>query len=558
MAVSCFVKRGEERQSIIVGHYFPDTMNNKYRVMKVVNRCLLLGAGGVAMSMAGACAASSGSEDELGEEVAALVQAPTPGSAGIGDALFPTLGNGGYDVIHYDLELRYETSAPSQSVDGNATILARATQSLSRFDLDFAGDSVGAVSVNGSHAGAVRDGEELVITPSRPIRNGEFFIVRVEHFAASPKVPDPRVLLGTPFVQGVDGSAWLAQPNGAHSIFPSNDHPSDKASYSFRINVPEGTTAAASGISLGHCTINGRTTWAFLQIEPMASELAQVSVGAQTLIDRGLHNGVAFRDAVPTRLAAELEPKLAIELAHLDWLEARLGAYPFKSYGSLLVDSPIGVALESQTLSLYSTSLFSRPETSYAPIMVHELAHQWFGDSVAPAKWADVWLNEGHATWYEYQFRTAADPARFETFLRTIYRFGDLFRAAFGPVASPLSGDPNALFSNNAYFGGMLVLYALRQQVGDALFQDIERAWVTTYRGRSASTADFIALASQVSGQDLTAYLNDWLYGTKTPAMPGHPDWVVLPAPTAAALTAELPALPAELVDGSEWQWKWQ
>jgi aminopeptidase N len=532
-------------------------MKNKHRVMKVVSSHLLLWAGGVAVVAASACALPAGSDDETSVEVAALAQAPTPGSAGIGDALFPTLGNGGYDVVHYDLDLRYETSAPGQPLDGVATILARATQSLSRFDLDFGGDSVGEVTVNGCHAAAARDGEELVISPTRPIRNGELFIVRVEHFVATPKVPDPTVLLGAPFVLARDGSAWVGQPNGAHVIFPSNDHPSDKASFSFRINVPEGTTAVASGLSLGHYTANGRTTWTYLQIEPMATELAQLAVGAQTVIERGVHHGVVFRDVVPTRQAAELEPKLAIELAHLDWLEERVGAYPFKTYGSLSVDTALGFALESQTLSLYSSSFFSRPETSYAPVMVHELAHQWFGDSVAPAKWADVWMNEGHATWYEFSFRFQ-DPAVFTNFMKVVYRFGDQFRASYGPVASPRSGEPTALFNNNVYFGGALALFALRQQVGEAKFQDIERAWVTHYQGRSASTADFIALASQVSGQDLTAFLNAWLYGTRTPAMPGHPDWVVTPAPAALQLGVEAPILPAEVLDGSEWQWKWQ
>ena len=76
----------------------------------------------------------------------------SPGAAGIGDRLFPGLGNGGYDVQHYDLDLRYATSAPSQPIDGTVTIFARATQSLSRFDLDFAGQSVGGVTVNGAPA----------------------------------------------------------------------------------------------------------------------------------------------------------------------------------------------------------------------------------------------------------------------------------------------------------------------------------------------------------------------------------------------------------------------
>ena len=94
---------------------------------------------------------------------------PSPGAAGIGDPLFPGLGNGGYDVQHYDLDLRYATSAPSQPIDGTVTIVARATQALSSFDLDFAGQSVGGVSVDGRPAQWRRDGDELVVTPRRSL-----------------------------------------------------------------------------------------------------------------------------------------------------------------------------------------------------------------------------------------------------------------------------------------------------------------------------------------------------------------------------------------------------
>jgi aminopeptidase N len=186
--------------------------------------------------------------------------------------------------------------------------------------------------------------------------------------------------------------------------------------------------------------------------------------------------------------------------------------------------------------------------------MVHELAHMWFGDSVAPQQWSDVWQNEGHAAWYEFSSRFGLDSAQFTSFMRAVYGAGDLFRAILGPVAQPPSGDLLALFNNNVYLGGALTLYALRQQVGDPTFRAIERAWVRTFRGRSASTEDFIALASRVSGQDLTVFLRDWLFGTKTPAMPGHPDWTVNPFPPAladqplAARAAALAlALPPEL-----------
>jgi aminopeptidase N len=175
--------------------------------------------------------------------------------------------------------------------------------------------------------------------------------------------------------------------------------------------------------------------------------------------------------------------------------------------------------------------------------MVHELAHMWFGDDVAPYEWSDVWLNEGHATWYQWTF--AAEHGELaENFngfdnlddnMHFVYQISDLLHAQYGPIAQPPSGEATELFNPQVYWSGALTLYALRQKIGDAAFQRVERAWVSRYSGDSVSTHDFIALASRVSGQDLTAFLTAWLYGTKSPPMPGHPDWVAIqPADTAA------------------------
>jgi aminopeptidase N len=170
----------------------------------------------------------------------------------------------------------------------------------------------------------------------------------------------------------------------------------------------------------------------------------------------------------------------------------------------------------------------------------------WFGDSVSPYEWSDLWLNEGHASWYEFTYAaekgfladdTVGYPdeigyADLESLMRAVYAHGDQWRHDFGPVALP---NAATLFSHNAYHGGALVLYALRQVVGDPVFRTLEREWPQRFGGGPASTADFIAFASQVAGQDLTKLLTDWLYGTKTPPMPGHPDWTVDPVGAAPA-----------------------
>ena len=478
---------------------------------------------------------------------ASAFERPSPGAAGIGDRLFPTLGNGGYDVQHYDLDLRYETASPSQSIDGTVTILAKATQSLSRFNLDFAGDSVGRVTVNGLPAKFAREGDELVITPRAPLPKGLPFVVQVSHYVSHPSEPNPDELLSTAFFITPDGSATAGQPDGAHVFMPSNDHPRDKASFTIRFDVPAGTTAIANGVQVAKTTAHGRTHYVFLQRQPMATELVQLAVGRYQLIGRGVHDGTLVRDAIAPSLASLLADKLPTEITHLDWMQDQVGDYPFDAYGSLVLDVTLGFALETQTLSLFDKPWFDGTYGGrgvWEPTMVHELSHMWFGDSVAPYSWDDLWLNEGHATWYEWTWAAANGEleedigiADFEELMEVLYSLGDRYRAAYGPVGRPLSGQPEQLFSAQVYFGGALVLYALRQQVGETAFRRIERAWVSRYRDGVASTQDFIALASAVSGQDLTAFLNAWVYGTTTPPMPGHPDWTVDPAATTAART---------------------
>jgi aminopeptidase N len=466
---------------------------------------------------------------------------PSPGAAGIGDRLYPTLGNGGYDALHYDLDLRYATSAPSQGIDGTMTMRARATQALSRFDLDFSGAGVGSVLVDGRRASFQRSGEELVVTPARAIRKHHRFVVQVRHFTANPTVPDPDEFLSTAFFITPDGSATSGQPNAMHSVFPSNDHPRDKASFSFRFDVPKGITAVANGVLVGRHNRGDRSIWSYRQRQPMATELTQLAVGTYSVVPRGRVDGVEVRDVVPTRLKAQYDDKLPVEKSQLRWMREKAGAYPFDLYGSLVVDTTLGFALETQTLSLYDTPWFTQyPRGVWDPVMLHELAHQWFGDSVAPYEWSDLWQNEGHATWYEVTYADEkgflADDVGFDNLtelMQYLYQRGDVYRSNYGPVARPRSGDVDELFSNQAYYGGALVLYALRQKVGTATFQRIERAWVRKYEGRSASTRDYIRLASRVSGRDLDGFLTRWLYGTSTPAMPGHPDWTVDPVQAA-------------------------
>jgi aminopeptidase N len=458
---------------------------------------------------------------------------PSPGAAGLGDRLYPLLGNGGYDVQNYDLALTYPAEDPLQTVTGDVTIMAVATQDLSRFDLDFGGAGVGKVSVDGHAAMFSRSGEELIITPRRYLARNHRFTVTVSDFTAKPVPANADSPAG--FVTTEDGTVLAGQPNESHLLFPSNDHPRDKATYSIALTYPSGWVGVANGKATGEHVHDGLVTSSYREGKPMASELVQLAVGAFVVQSRPAVNGTPIRDVVPARLASTLLPKADIERSQIAWMESKVGAYPFEDYGSLVIDADLGFALETQTLSLYDTGLFGTPAYVLNPVMAHELAHQWFGDSVAPSSWSDVWQNEGHATWYELLYadetgvfqKYTGYPNR-EAYFKNVYFKGDRYRDRYGPVAQPLSSESIwDVFNPNVYDGGALVLYALQQKIGTTKFDRLERTWVSKYRGKSASTEDFITLASQVSGRDLHSFLTAWLYGTTTPAMPGHADWPV-------------------------------
>jgi aminopeptidase N len=341
-----------------------------------------------------------------------------------------------------------------------------------------------------------------------------------------------------------DGSVTAGQPDRAHEIYPVNDHTADKATYSFVIDVPEGTTAAANGVLTSRRTSGGRTVWRYEMRQPMASQLIQVAVGQLDIIDQGRSRGVRLRDVVASTLADDppVQAGLSHTAEHMDYMTSFVGRYPFDVYGILAADELFAYALETQTLSLHPGFVVDEtqfPPENAQPVMVHELAHQWFGDDLAIAEWSDLWLSEGHATWYEARYADETFGISFVDRMHAVYEESNQLRADFGPVARPSSNGFLELFSNNVYDGGALVLYALHNRVGERRFYEIERTWAQKYSGESVSTWDFILHAARVSRDPgVIPFLARWVFGETVPPMPGHPDWVSPPAtdaPVAAA-----------------------
>ncbi|MBK3627782.1 M1 family metallopeptidase [Streptomyces sp. MBT49] len=451
---------------------------------------------------------------------------------GVGDRLFPYLGNPGYDVASYDLALVYggANDKPLQAV---TTIDAWTTTYLDRINLDFAHGKVESVEVDGATAAFASAGDDLVVTPQKSLPAGSWVRITVRHTS------DPVSADGQDggWVKTADGLAMANQADAAHLVFPCNDHPSDKAMFTIRVTAPDAYTAVANGLPTGVERAGGSTTWTYRTQHPMATELAQVSIGRSTVVHREGPHALPVRDVVPTKDRAALEPWLKKTPAQIAWMEGKVGPYPFETYGLLMADASTGFELETQTLSLFEKDLFTEPaypKWYVESIMVHELSHQWFGDSVSPRTWSDLWLNEGHATWYEalYAEEKGGGGHTLEARMKAAYGASDRWRASGGPPASPKAPNPGqkiSIFRPNVYDGAALVLYALRQEIGRAAFEHLERAWVHNHRDATASTADFERLAQEISGRDLTRFFKDWLYGAKTPTMPGHPDWKQAP-----------------------------
>ena len=217
-----------------------------------------------------------------------------PGAPGIGDPYYPKAGNGGYDAEHYTLDLTYRPGA--NRLAGVATMHATAIQNLSRFNLDLDGLRVLSVQVDGRSADWSRNGGELRIRPARHLRVGELFTTVVSYGGVPQTLPD-----GSGFFHTSDGALVVGEPEVAATWFPVNDHPSDKASYTFRVTSPRGRPVVANGELIGHRTVDGWTTWHWEAREPMASYLATASVGRWNL-RQYRHRDIEMVDAIDPKL----------------------------------------------------------------------------------------------------------------------------------------------------------------------------------------------------------------------------------------------------------------
>jgi aminopeptidase N len=438
----------------------------------------------------------------------------TPGAAGGGDAFYPSGGNGGYDVKNYAVKLDYEPQ--NEQLAGDVTITARATQDLSSFNLDLRGFNVGTVTVNGSPAGFTRKGQELTITPASGLRRNRDFTARIVYSGHVNNVRDPDHARDG-WIPTEDGAYVVNEPQGTPSWLPVNDSLKDFATWDFTVTVPKGRTVVANGTLVSKTDSGNRTTWRWRETSPMVSYLATVTNGFFEVRTRTLANGLPEFNAVDpqTRFYGEKTPRpedawanLAVQPEAIDFLSGLYGAYPFESVGGIVDWAPnVFFALETQT----------KPNYDVLPdelTIVHELAHQWFGDALVLDHWSDMWLNEGFATWSEWIWNEHKGVKSAHDQFVELYATPEDSAAGqdlWFPAPNALP-DASELFATPVYDRGALTLQALREKVGEDTFMQIVRTWYGENRYSNVTTADFIATAERVSGMQLDHFFDVWLF----------------------------------------------
>lgn len=434
------------------------------------------------------------------------------GAAGLGDPYFPGLGNGGYDVDHYTIELDVDPVA--NEIAGTTTIAAAATATLRSFNLDFSGLDVAGVTVDERPARFRRDGTELVVEPAAALAGGEAFVAAVTYSGTPEPTSIPGLGLSLGW-QGGDGATFVvSEPSGAQTWYPVNDHPSDKATYTYRITVPAGYAVAANGVLAAVEDAGAATTYVWEVDQPMASYLATVIVDRLERFEDVGPGGTPIRHYFPDDVADG--PRMFARTAEMmEFMESIAGPYPFDAYG-IAIAGDFSAAIETQTLSLFGGGINAVSQAVVDRVAIHELAHQWYGDSVSPATWQDVWLNEGFATMFEWLWLEHVDGrARYDDIVASTHVL--VVAEAMEPPADP---GAESLLSGGVYLRGALTLAALRAEVGDEAFLATLRAFYDRFAYGNAATADFVAVASEVAGRDLAAFLAPWLYDPVAPPLP--------------------------------------
>jgi len=417
------------------------------------------------------------------------------------EPFFPRAGNRGYDALGYRVRLAYKPR--DGRIKAITTVEATATEGLRSFSFDFFGPRVGKVLVDGQWARHRRRPGKLVVFPKEEIEPGARFTTVVHYSGVPPKVVDPD---GSPegWIRTDDGAIAVGEPQGTAAWIPCDNVPADKARFSFQIVVPEALKAVANGRRAQVTDLGKTTRFDWLEKGPMSPYLAVLDIGRGRIVKSRIGRLPAWT-LVDPRMERRARRPLAALPETVRFLGRLFGGYPFDSAGSIVDYAPsLGYALETQSRPIY-------PFLPERTLIVHETAHQWFGDSVGLERWPDIWLNEAFATWVEWYYAERHGGRSAQQIFERLYRV-PASKKGFWEPPSGRPGSPEHLFGTSVYVRGAMALQVLRQKIGTEAMLQVLRRWATEHRHGSADIEQFISLAEEISGRDLDPLFQRWLY----------------------------------------------
>ena len=442
-----------------------------------------------------------------------MKQAPQKAKTAVIDEYLPKNGNSGYRVTRYELDLEYKVAI--NRLAGSATITAVTLTELQQFTLDLSATlTVSKVSVNGKRAAqfSSRGGKLRVRLASRLAAGAALSIV--VQYGGSPR--PLRSLWGdVGFEELTDGALVAGQPNGAATWFPCNDHPSAKAAFRIQISTESAYRVVANGKLVSRRARASQTVWTYELPEPTSTYLVTLQIGRYEMarLPKSAKTSVLMQAAVPARLRREFDHDFGRQPEMMDLFVGLFGPYPLANgYTVVVTDDPLEIPLEAQGISIFGANHCDGTRANER-LIAHELAHQWFGNSVTARRWRDIWLHEGFACyaewlWSEHSGGPSADELARSHHARLRHLPQDLLLADPGP---------RDMFDDRVYKRGALTLHALRGRLGNEKFFALLKDWTARHRHGTVVTDDFAGLAANYSDESLRPLWEAWLYSTAVP-----------------------------------------
>ncbi|WP_315096689.1 M1 family metallopeptidase [uncultured Cellulomonas sp.] len=424
-------------------------------------------------------------------------------------------------VEHYDLDLDYRVR--TNRLAGTARLRVRTVVALREVELDLGELTVAEVAVTGATLGRYRHrAGRLVVRLTDVVPAGSVLEVLVR-YGGTPR-PVPSVWGPVGWEELEDGVLVASQPTGASSWFPCNDRPGDRATYRTAVTVENPYVVLAHGTRTSTRTRAGSTTWVFDETHPTPTYLATVQIGRYVDVTLAT-TPVPQRVLAPAALAPAARARLSRHAEMMHLFTDLFGPYPFDEYCVVVTADVLEIPVEAQGMAVFGSNHL-RPGGDTDRLVPHELAHQWFGNSVSVASWQHLWLNEGFACYAEWLWSEASGGA-------TADALAARHRTALSRLPQDLVlSDPGLehVFDDRVYKRGALTLHALRRTIGDAAYRSLVRTWTARHAGTAVTTDDFRTLAAtqaaDVGGPELAsavgALLTAWLDDPVLPALPGH------------------------------------